>query len=400
MIENNIIDVSTLNFYIKNIFEADLNLQRIYIKGEISNLKKHYTGHYYFSLKDENSMISCMMFSSYVNKLKYPIQNGDSVLLFGKVSVYDKLGTYQIYAYNIEPYGLGKYLLQLEELKKKLASEGLFDKPKKKINLYPSKIAIVTSKNGAAIQDLIHTINSRWSCEIEIYPCLVQGEEASKSIVNKLKQADLSDCDTIILARGGGANEDLKAFNDEILVRTCYALNKPLITAIGHQIDTSIVDYVSDYACITPTEAGEKCCVKSEDLRNNLINLMELAKKRMENYINNQINSLMQLNYLIDKYSPINKLNNYRTQVEKINDHLDYLIKYKLLNYTHLINSMIEKINSLNPRLKLKNGNILMYKGNKKITTIDDVSLNDHLNLFINKGQIIVQVKEIIKDEK
>ena len=401
MNEAGILDVTSLNLYIKNKFEDDLSLQRVYIRGEISNLNKHYTGHYYFSLKDENSKISCTMFSSYVNKLKHPINNGDEVLIYGKVSVYDKLGTYQIYAYNVEPYGLGKYLLELEALKKKLQEEGLFDLPKKEINRFPKKIGVVTSKSGAAVQDIIHTIKLRWPCEIEVFPCLVQGEEAPRSMIKCLKQADESDVDTIILARGGGANEDLKAFNDEGLIRTAAALKKPLITAIGHQIDTSLVDLVSDAYAITPTEAGERATSNKNELISQIINQKELAKRVIESKITRKQNALLQYIQVIETYNPITKLTNYVHEVNSIREKLEFNVKFKLKNYQVALNELKNKVEYLDTRLRLKDGKIIAYSSKKeKIDHVDKVKVGDELDLYLSGGKLNVEVKEVVKDGK
>lgn len=395
MSENRIYNVSELNIYIKNLFEGDIFLSRVYIKGEVTNLNKHYTGHYYFSLKDENSKISCTMFSTYINRLKNDIKNGDQVLVFGKVSVYDKLGTYQIYVYNIEPYGLGQYLLKLEELKRKLQSEGLFDRPKKRINQYPKEIAVVSSKSGAAVQDIKHAITSRWNCLIKVYPCLVQGEEAPKSIINQLSLADSSNADTIILARGGGANEDLKAFNDESLIRYCANLKKPLISAIGHQIDTSIVDLVSDLYCITPTEAGVKSCASKDEINYRLDNCTFQAKKLIQSYLDNKQNYLLQLNMIMDRNNPIHFLKDLKNQVENCYNSAKYLFSSRCQSYLKQIDLIQEKINGLNPKLMLQRGYSIIYQDQNKVDSIKNVKVDDKLTLKVKDGQIKVLVKEI-----
>lgn len=397
MSENKILDVSTVNNYIKNLFEGDVFLSRIYVKGEISNLNKHYTGHYYFTLKDENSKISCMMFSSYVTKLKNPIKNGDQVVIFGKVSAFNKLGTYQIYVYNIDPYGQGKYLLMLEELKKKLKAEGLFDHEKKKLNLYPNEIALVTSKSGAAVQDLIHTITSRWPCIIKIYPCLVQGEGAPKSIIKCLRQADNSSCDTIILARGGGANEDLIAFNDEELVRTCASLSKPLISAIGHQIDTSLVDFVSDYPCITPTEAGEKACVNIKDLYNNIEYYKSLSKRLINAYIHSKENQLLQLLTIIENNNPKVQLANINNKVISLRQKADFLIKYKSNELSNKLLILKNKVELLNPNLIFDKGYAITYINKQKLKSVSMVKKDDLIDIKLKDGIIKTRVEEINK---
>ena len=397
MIENKIYDVTTLNNYIKNLFEGDLLLSRIYIKGEISNLNKHSTGHYYFTLKDQNSKVSCMMFSTYVNRLKKEINNGDEVLIFGKVSVYDKLGTYQIYVYNIEPFGQGKYLLELEELKKRLYSEGIFNKPKKKINQYPKKIAVITSSTGAAIQDIKHAISLRWPCIINVYPCLVQGIEAPKSIISQLRKADSSDADTLILARGGGANEDLKAFNDEGVVRCCYGLKKPLISAIGHQIDNSLVDLVSDLNCITPTDAGVNSCINKQELFYQIDSLVTNASGLVENLIHTRENNLLQLISIIEKNNPTYYLNKMRQDLNNIVNSSNYLIDRRLTSLSNSISLISEKLVVLNPNKIFEKGYSLVYQNGKLLNSINFIKKSDDLEIKMKDGTLLVQVKEIKK---
>ena len=400
MINEKIINVTTLNNYIKNLFEGDVFLSRVYIKGEISNLNKHYTGHYYFTLKDENSKISCMMFSSYTKSLKSDINNGDEVLIFGKVTSYDKGGTYQLYVYSMEPYGMGKYLLQLEELKRKLKAEGLFDRPKKLINLYPKKIAIVTSKTGAAVKDIIHTISSRYPCQIIVFPCLVQGDDAPKSIIKALSLADESNVDTIILARGGGANEDLKAFNDEELVRFVTSLKKPIISAIGHQIDSSIVDLVSDLYCITPTEAGEKSCASKNEVLQIIDHNLELAKSLISNKIHSKENMLLNLINLVEVNSPKQRLVNYRNDIENKLSDIKYLIKLRLNKLNLELNNLSYNINILNPRLAIDKGFAVVLKENKKVYSTSEINIEDTLDILLCDGKVQVIVKEIENNGK
>ncbi len=400
MIENKIYDVTTLNNYIKNLFEGDIFLSRVYINGEISNLNKHYTGHYYFTLKDQNSKISCMMFSTYVNRLKREINNGDEVIIFGKVSIYDKLGTYQIYVYNIEPYGQGKYLLELEELKKRLYAEGIFNKPKKKINQYPKKIAVITSSTGAAVQDIRHAINLRWPCIINVYPCLVQGSDAPKSIIKQLKIADSSDADTLILARGGGANEDLKAFNDESVVRCCYSLKKPLISAIGHQIDNSLVDLVSDLNCITPTDAGVNSCINKQELIYQIDSLITSASGSIENIIHAKENNLLQLLSVIEKNNPTYYLNKIKLNINNIINSSNYLIDRRLTSLNNSISLIKEKLAMLNPNMIFEKGYSLVYQNGQLLKSVKLIKKSDDLEIKMKDGTLLVHVKEIKKNGK
>lgn len=398
MNETKILDVTTLNFYIKNRIEGDPFLSRVYVRGEISNLVKHYTGHYYFSLKDENGRIACMMFSTYVAKMKYPVEDGDQVLLFGRIGLYEKGGTYQIYAYSMEPYGVGKYLLELEALKKKLKAEGIFDRMKKTINPYPRKIALITSSSGAAVQDLKHTLSSRWPCHIVVYPSLVQGEGAKKSILRNLERADASDCDTIILSRGGGAKEDLKVFNEEEIVRKCASLRKPLISAIGHQIDRSLVDEVADIYCITPTEAGEKSCADAKKVLEDLVLLKSSAHQSIINRIRSCQNRLLNAIATFSSYNPALRLKMYIHQVERNRDMAREAICNRLNRWNEKLRLCEEKIALLNPYRISENGFALVVQEKRKIVAASQVKAGETIEVIFKDGKIVAKVERTEKN--
>lgn len=409
--------VTKLNFYIKNLIENDTKLANIVVKGEVSNLNKHYTGHYYFTLKDDNSKISCMMFSSYVNKIKTPINNGDEVLIYGYLSLYEKNGSYQLYCRSIEPFGLGQYLIQLEALKKKLKEEGLFDRQRKMIPQYPSKIALITSKSGAAIKDMIHTIQSRFNPEIFVFPCLVQGEGAPESILNAFLLADDMGFDTIIIGRGGGANEDLKAFNDETLVRAIASSKTPVISAVGHQIDTTLIDYVSDLAAITPTDAGEKATPDKRKLllllegnRNYLNQLMnsKIDKKKQEllqimsskyfispkDYLiesRKRVEQLMRQGSLIIK----TRLDNSKINIEQSSFNLSYSIN-KIIDFkTIQLDKLINRLKGLNPSNIIDKGySLVLDQCGKVLSSIEEYQIDQPIYIQLKDGRIKAIVKE------
>lgn len=396
MQQDKLLDVTTLNYYLKNLVEGDVFLSRVYIKGEVSSLNKHYSGHYFFTLKDANAKISCTMFSTYVNKMKAEIKNGDEVIIFGKVTVYDKAGTYQISVYSMEPYGLGQYLLQLQELKKKLDSEGLFSLPKKEIPLFPKRIGLITSSSGAAVHDLIHSISSRWSCEIRIYPTQVQGENAPQEIIKSVLQADNDNLDVLIMSRGGGANEDLKAFNDEKLVRVCAGLKTPLITAIGHEIDSSLVDLVSDVSCITPTEAGQKA---TPDINDVIYTLESLRSSLNHGYISllhrkeNELLSLLSSKYL---KSPLSYINELLKDINNLRQRVNNLLNNKFLNYDKNLQILKTKVESLNPYLLLDKGySLVKNEKGEVISSVKNIKEDDYLYLNLKDGTIKVKVEDI-----
>ena len=269
--------VSDINNYVKNILTNDENLKYLFVKGEVSNFKSGQNGHLYFSLKDENSLISCVMFNTYAQKLKEKPKDGDEVTLCASISAYPSKGTYQLLVYYIEMVGEGAILVELEKLKKKLAKEGLFDESRKRnINIYPKAIGVIAAKNGAAIADIITNIKRRYPiCDIYLFPSSVQGENAPKELLKAFLKAQEYDLDTLIIGRGGGASEDLSAFNDEKLVRAIATSKMPVIAAVGHEIDSTLVDFVADKRASTPTGAAELATVDQREIRLHLANSIE-----------------------------------------------------------------------------------------------------------------------------
>lgn len=249
--------VGALLRYIKASYEQDEQLRAILVKGEISNFTAHRSGHYYFSLKDTSGRISCVMFASYVRKLNIKLEEGMKVIVHASLSMYEATGSTQLYVTGVQADGIGDLFLRFEQLKRQLREEGLFDDAhKKKLPLYPMDIAIITAKEGAAIHDIMTTMNKRWPiAKISLYPSLVQGEGAALNLMERLLQADEAGHDLIILARGGGSLEDLWCFNDERLARLIYDLKTVIVTGVGHESDTTLVDYVADRRFATPTAA-------------------------------------------------------------------------------------------------------------------------------------------------
>ena len=251
--------VTQINLYIKDMFARDYALNRIYVKGEVSNCKYHTSGHIYFTLKDSKGQMACVMFAGQRSGLAFRLQEGQSVIVLGSISVYERDGKYQMYAREILLDGAGVLYQKFEELKKQLDSEGLFDQEfKKSIKQYPNKVGIVTAKTGAAIQDMINVTTRRNPyVQLILYPALVQGEAAAASIVKGIKYLDSYGVDTIIVGRGGGSIEDLWAFNEEVVARAIFSCNTPIISAVGHETDTTIADYVADLRAPTPSAAAE-----------------------------------------------------------------------------------------------------------------------------------------------
>ena len=298
---NEYITISEVNRYIKDTIDNNQFLKKVYLKGEISNFKAHTRGHLYFTLKDEGSRLNAVMFSYQASNLKFTPVDGMKVLVCGKISVYEATGSYQIYVEEMTEDGVGNLYIEFEKLKKKLASEGLFDQDKKKkIPKVPRKIGIVTASTGAAIRDILTTIKRRFPiCETILFPSLVQGNEAAKDIVKNIQIANTYDIDTLIVGRGGGSIEDLWPFNEEIVARAIYESRVPVISGVGHEIDFTIADFVADLRAPTPTAAAELAVPNMDTINTYLDN----ARSRSTISINGYIDTKRQeINNIINSY--------------------------------------------------------------------------------------------------
>ena len=417
---NNYITIGALNKYLKNLFDNDKNLQEVYLKAEISNFKAHTRGHLYFTLKDETSRINAVMFSYNVSKLKFKPVDGMKVLIKGKISVYEATGSYQIYVEEMDQDGLGNLYIEFEKLKKKLATEGLFDQEKKKrIPKVPRKIGIVTASTGAAIKDILTTIKRRFPvCETILFPSLVQGMDAAKDIVKNIEIANTYDIDTLIIGRGGGSIEDLWPFNEEIVARAIYNSKVPVISAVGHEIDFTIADFVADLRAPTPTAAAELAVPNIETINTYLENVVSRSTISINNYIDSrkqELNGLVNsyvlkkptalyeikeqnLDYLIDNLNKgIKKIvDDNRIRLSKVVSSYvltnpDIMYKYKMQNLEHIIN----KLDVLNPMNTLKRGYSIVKKDDKVISDINNVEIDNMLSINIKNGIINAKVVEV-----
>ena len=394
---NEYITVGALTRYIKYRLDNDPNLQEVCLKGEISNFKKHTRGHFYFTIKDEESRINAIMFASNASKVNFEIQDGMKVLVKGKVSVFEQTGNYQIYVSEIKEDGIGNLFELYEKLKKDLEKEGLF-KPehKKPIPRIPKRVGVITAPTGAAVRDIMSTINRRYPlCEVILFPSLVQGKDAKDDIVKNIKLADSYNLDVIICGRGGGSIEDLWAFNEEIVARAIYACETPIISAVGHEIDFTIADFVADRRAETPTAAAEMCVPNKTDL----INVINQMEKRLNKNILSLIDSnRLKLNKLKESYILKNPMSIYQIKEEKLSNDIDRLntfIKVVLDKKTIKYDHIVEKLEVLNPLNTLKRGYSVTKKDNKVISSIKDVKVNDEIRVDIKDGYLISNIKEV-----
>ena len=420
MNEKRYITISEINHYLKNKFDNDSNLQKIFLKGEISNYKNHSRGHLYFTLKDENSRINAVMFSYQAEKLTFVPEDGMNVLIEGKISVYEASGNYQIYIDKMENEGLGNLYKKFEELKKILSKEGLFSSDHKVlIPKFPNKIGVITAPTGAAIKDITSTIKRRYPiAEVILFPSLVQGIGAKEDLVKNLKIADNYGLDVIIFGRGGGSIEDLWAFNEEIVARALYEMNTPVISAVGHEIDTTISDYVADLRAPTPTGAAEMAVPNLIDINNHLNNL----RIRLNNYISNKLKTANhELNVLKKSYGLANPMSLYEIKEQKLSliiDKLNNLLNIKIHNasqkYYNLMskqviinpkniyypkevkyNTLLDKLTLLNPLNVLNKGYAMVKKDDEIIKSIKKIKKDDIINTRLYEGTIISIVKEV-----
>lgn len=411
------ITVSQLTRYIKYKIDNDVNLNEVFLKGEISNFKAHSRGHYYFTLKDEGSRINAIMFASSTRKIKFIPQDGMKVLVTGKISVFEANGGYQIYVNDMLEDGVGNLYIAFEQLKKKLELEGLFDPSvKKQIPKIPKCVGVVTAPTGAAIKDIISTIKRRWPlAEVLLFPSLVQGENAASDIVRQIKLSENYDIDTLIVGRGGGSIEDLWPFNEEIVARAIYECPIPVISAVGHEIDFTIADFVADLRAPTPTGAAELAVPAVNDVNNYLNQLKIRLNKSMQNFIKTY---MQRLNEITSRYIFTNPIAIYQTK-EMLFDSLLDRLKYSITNlvsikekkYLELKGSyvlikpyqilekkgnrylqVVSKLETLSPLLTLKRGYTMTRCEGKVITSCAGVEKDDLLEIEFADGKVNTKV--------
>lgn len=394
------VSVSQLNKYIKEMFSDNNILHSVVVKGEVSNFKES-RGNYYFALKDDMAQIQCIIFTSYSgqNVDISGIADGREVIVYGKVSVYEKGGTYAIYVSKIENSGLGEYYVKLEELKKKLQEKGMFDSLyKKDIPKFSINIGVVTAKNGAAIRDIFKTIKDKNPyANVILYPSLVQGDNAYKSIVDGIMELDKLGLDVIIIGRGGGSIEDLYCFNDERVAYAIFNAKTPIISAVGHEINDSISDLVADARVATPTAAGELATFDFEEFENDLENY----KLSLDSIINDKIDQIKSrldnANRQLQMLAPKVRIERYKDNLKHRKEKLNFEINSKLLNIKNDLKRYIEMLKARDILEKLSKG--LAYTTNKQgkiIKSIKKVKKDDIIISRVVDGTITSKVTNVI----
>ena len=398
---NNYITVTQLTRYIKFQIDNDRNLNQVYLKGEISNFKAHSKGHFYFTIKDENSRINAIMFASSAKKVPFLPKDGMKVLVRGRISVFESTGNYQIYVEEMLEDGLGDLHIAFEQLKEKLEKEGLFDASHKKpVPRIPQKVGVITAPTGAAIKDILSTIKRRFPlCEVILFPSLVQGEGAKEDIVRNLEIADNYGLDTIILGRGGGSIEDLWAFNEEMVAYAIYKAKTPIISAVGHEIDFTISDFVADLRAETPTGAAERAVPNLVDV----INHMNQLQIRMNKSINNLLDSYtLRIKKIKESYVLKNPMHIYEIKEQRLDisiEKLETYIKNYLYKKENVLDKLISKIKLLNPLDSLKRGYAVVRSNDKCIKSLKGIKQKDLIEVEVYEGKIKAEVKEVLEND-
>ena len=391
-----VLSVSELNEYVRKSLASDPIIQHISIKGEISNFKSYSSGHWYFTLKDDNAAISCVMFSQYNYIVDFVVEDGMAVELVGNVSLYAKTGQYQFYVESIVQSGVGLLFKKFEELKEKLFKEGLFDESiKKPLPLFAKKIGVISSKSGAVIHDIINVTRSRNNLvSIVLYPSKVQGSGTAKNVIegidyfNKLKNVDV-----IIIARGGGSFEDLYEFNDESLARKVRISEIPIISAVGHETDFTILDFVSDKRAATPSHAAEIAVVKHDAL----LNIIEQLYNKADYYLNDRITKYKsRINACAIDLKNFGKIFDlYRSRISNLEYNLSNNIKNRVMENLNKVKLLEAKLDLLNPSYILEKGYAIITKDNKVISSANAISIGDNLNIKLKDGAIASSVNEV-----
>lgn len=399
----NIYPVGQVNKYIKNMFAQDFMLHLISIKGEVSNCKYHTSGHIYFTLKDKAGAMSAVMFAGNAKNMTFRMKDGDQVVVTGSVEVYEKMGTYQIYARQIELDGEGNLYLRFEQLKKELEEMGMFAAEyKRPIPKYAGKIGVVTAQTGAAIQD-IRNISGRRNPYVQLilYPALVQGEGAAQSIVNGIHVLDRMGLDIIIVGRGGGSIEDLWAFNEEIVARAIFECNTPVISAVGHETDWTIADFVSDRRAPTPSAAAELAVFDYRQMIDQLSNI----KKRMDSNLSGKIEfyreRLSHIKTRVSYLSPANRLNENRKRLADLEERLLLLMQQQIKDKRQKLIMLSTRLDADSPVKKLSQGYAYVSKEDgRNIHSAADITCGDSIDIYLIDGRAKAVISEVDLNER
>ena len=398
--KQDILSVSQVNRYIKNLLECDMNLENIWIQGEISNFKNHYSGHMYFTLKDKDTLIRCVMFKGYNQKLNFKPENGMKVIIRANVAVFERDGQYQCYVYDMTQYGLGNLHIEFEKLKRKLLGQGYFEKEhKKKIPYLPKNILVLTSSTGAVIKDILNVLGRRYpNFTLRLLPIPVQGKTAAPNIARAIELANEKKLgDVIILARGGGSLEELWAFNEEIVADSIYKSDIPIISAVGHETDFTIADFVADLRAPTPSAAAELVMPEKIQMLNKIAVLDVRLKNAMLNTIRIDKDKLSMIKNRAVFKRPFERIYQYRLQLDVLNKYLRRNQQECIARKKLQLATLIGKVDTLSPLAVLNRGYGVArnINTNKVVTRVTQVSPKDKVIFTLQDGEILCDVIEV-----
>ena len=396
----NVYTVGQVNTYIKNMFAQDFMMQHICIKGEVSNCKYHSSGHIYFTMKDATGTLNAVMFAGYRRGLKFTMKEGDNVIVTGSVEIYERDGKYQLYAREIELDGAGNLYLRFEALKQELEEMGMFaPEYKKTIPRFARRIGVVTAPTGAAVQD-IRNIAARRNPYVQLilYPALVQGEGAAASIVNGIRALDAMGLDVLIVGRGGGSIEDLWAFNEEIVARAIFECNTPVISAVGHETDTTIADYVADMRAPTPSAAAELAVFDYRTVKEQITGLYRRLSGNMEQKIKFTGMQIRQMESRLHRLSPESRMREKRMYTAGLEQKIEQLMQKRLAEKRHEVAIFAERMERLSPLRKLSGGYAYVTDSKEKaLLCVSQVDRGDEVTIQLLEGKIKAEVTEVIQ---
>lgn len=393
-----ILTVTQLNQYSKSIIENDINLNNVFVVGEISNFVDHYrSGHLYMSIKDSQSVISAVMFSGNASRLKFKPENGMSVIIRGRVSIYERDGKYQLYIDDMQPDGIGSLALAFEQLKEKLLKEGLFDSQHKMtIPRIPTRIGVISSPTGAAVQDVLNVLNRRFpSVEIVFAGVQVQGENAASSVIRAIEKLNKTNVDTIIIARGGGSTEDLWPFNDESLAYAIYNSRIPIISGVGHETDFTICDFVADLRAPTPSVAAELAVPDATEQKNYIVSLRNTLDYHIENSLNDRYRKIESYKNSPILRNPEKIIENCELYLDILNSRINESYKDMLASYTSSFFSLYSKLDSLSPLKVLSRGYSIVKKEDSIINNSKSLSIDDVVSIRLADGEVKAKIIEV-----
>ena len=387
--------VAQLNNYVKSVLDNDENLNHLFVTGEISNYKPHYSGHLYMTIKDETAAIKAVMFAGNASRLKFKPENGMKVIIFGTVSLFQRDGSYQLYINDMQPDGIGALNIAFEQLKKKLEAEGLFSKQHKKpIPEFPQKIGVVTSATGAAVQDIFNVLKRRYPvAEVVLRPCQVQGEGAANDIANAIKEFnELKGADVLIVGRGGGSIEDLWAFNEEAVARAVYESEIPIISAVGHETDVTICDYVADLRAPTPSAAAECAVPDCLELKANLLSYKQRLNTVSKSILESERKRLLAIEKSGALKNPLLKINDSKKDILYLNEKLVSLTASVVEANRSKVNALCGKLDALSPLGVIARGYSVTKSKDKIIKSVKDVKIDDEITVNLSDGMITATV--------